>query len=62
MTVADRAGWAYRVRDGVLLVLGTTIILVETIAWVLLGQAPQYLIVGAGLVILGVIPKLPDGK
>jgi hypothetical protein len=59
--MAERTGWANRVRDGLLLVLGTSMILTETVG-TLLGRPADYLIVGAGLVILGVIPKLPDGR
>jgi len=59
--MAERTGWANRVRDGLLLVLGTSMILTETVG-TLFGRPADYLIVGAGLVILGVIPKLPDGR
>lgn len=60
--MADSPGWANRARDGVLLVLGASMILSETVAAVVFGRPADYLIVGAGLVILGVIPRLPDWK
>jgi hypothetical protein len=60
--VEDPSGWANRARDGALFVLGFGMIIAETIGSVVYGRTADYLIVGAGLVILGVIPRLPEWK
>ena len=60
-TGSDRS-WASKVRDGVLLVLGVSMLIAETVGAVL-GRPADLTIVGAALALIGVVPVLQkEGK
>jgi hypothetical protein len=54
--------WASRVRDGLLLVLGSAMLVAELVGS-LLGRPADLTIVGAALALIGVVPVLQkEGK
>lgn len=53
--------WGKRSREGVLLVLGSGMLVVATGNWVVTGAQPDKVVVGAALAILGIIPVLQNG-
>lgn len=50
--------WGRRSREGVLLVLGTGMLVVATGNWIVTGTSPDKVLVGAALAILGIIPVI----
>lgn len=59
MVVNDN--WASRNRDGVLLIVGVSVIAAGVGRWILTGDPYSEVMVGAGMAILGILPVIQKG-
>lgn len=53
--------WGRRSREGVLLLIGSGMLVITTGNWVVTGTPPDKVIVGAALAVLGIIPVIQNG-
>lgn len=54
--------WGRRVREGALLIVGLGMLIVSTANWIVTGEPPDKVIVGAALALLGIIPIVQNGS